>query len=183
MSIPWGTPFGYPQSRTPKPTWNEWRFWRSAKRDIENQWIFFRLSPLTFTTLPADNSTLYPKLVPCGSHLAVIAQFKETSQKWIICRVWVKKHWEQINDPSTGKHYSLTFLPATPSFPLRTLEGLFELTWRHSRALNLPRALLPKLQRYKDTVRCAALGAEVPGHRQQQLTQTLIVRLLKTHFL
>ena len=26
------------------------------------------------------------------------------------------------------------------------------------------------------------LGAEVPGHRQQQVTQTLIVRLLKTHF-
>ena len=45
-----------------------------------------------------------------------------------------------------------------------------------------PRALLPELQRYKDTVRCAALGAEVPGHRQQQLTQTLIVRLLKMHF-
>ena len=41
--------------------------------------------------------------------------------------------------------------------------------------------LLPELQRYKDTVRCVALGAEVPGHRQQ-LTQTLIVHLLKTHF-
>ena len=26
------------------------------------------------------------------------------------------------------------------------------------------------------------LSAEVPGHSQQQLTQTLIVRLLKTHF-
>ena len=48
-------------------------------------------------------------------------------------------------------------------------------------ALNSPRALRPELQRYKDTVRCVALGAEVPGHRQQQLTQTLIVRLLKTH--
>ena len=44
------------------------------------------------------------------------------------------------------------------------------------------RALLPELQRYKDTVRCAALGADVPGHRQHQLTQTLIVRLFKTHF-
>ena len=32
------------------------------------------------------------------------------------------------------------------------------------------------------TVRWAALGAEVPGYRQQQLTQTLIVHLLKTHF-
>ena len=60
--------------------------------------------------------------------------------------------------------------------------GLFELTRRPSRALNSPRALLLELQRYKDTVRCAARGAEVPGHRQQLLTQTLIVRFLKTHF-
>ena len=52
-----------------------------------------------------------------------------------------------------------------------------------SQALDLPRALLPELQRYKGTVRCAALGTEVPGHRQQQLTQTLIVSLLKTHFI
>ena len=63
-----------------------------------------------------------------------------------------------------------------------TLEGLFELTRRPSRALDSPRALLPELQRYKETVRSAALGAEVPGHRQQQLTQTLILRLLKTPF-
>ena len=48
--------------------------------------------------------------------------------------------------------------------------------------LNLPCALLPELQRYKDTVKCAALSAEVPGHHQQQLAQTLTVRLLKTHF-
>ena len=88
----------------------------------------------------------------------------------------------QINDPSSGKHYSLLFLPATPSSPSRSLEGLFELTRRPSRALASPRALLLELQRHKDTVRCAALGAEVPGYRKQQLTQTLIVRLLKTHF-
>ena len=88
----------------------------------------------------------------------------------------------QINDPSSGKSYSLPFPPATPSSPSRTLKGLFELKRRPSRSLASPRALLPELQRYKDTVRCAALGAEVPGHRQQQLTQTLIVRLLKTHF-
>ena len=50
------------------------------------------------------------------------------------------------------------------------------------RALDSPCALPTELQRYKDTVRCAALGAEFPGHRQQQLTQTLIVHLLKTHF-
>ena len=61
--------------------------------------------------------------------------------------------------------------------------AFFELTRRPSRALDSPGALLLELQRYKDTVRSAALGAEVPGHRrQQQLTQTLIVRLLQTHF-
>ena len=72
--------------------------------------------------------------------------------------------------PSLGKHYSLQFLPATALSPLRTLKGLFELTQRPSRALDSPRALLTELQRYKDT-------AEVTGNRQQQLTQTLIVRL------
>ena len=80
-----------------------------------------------------------------------------------------------------GKHCFLPFLPATPTSPSRTLEGLFELTRRPSRALDSLRALLPELQRYKDTFRCAALSAEIPGHRQQQLKQTLIVRLLKTH--
>ena len=59
--------------------------------------------------------------------------------------------------------------------------NISKLTRRPSRALDSPRALLSELQRYKDTVRCATLGVEVPGHRQQQLTQTLIVRLLKTH--
>ena len=54
---------------------------------------------------------------------------------------------EQINDPSSGKHYSLPFLPATPSPLSWTLEGLFEVTWRPSRALDSPRALLPELQR------------------------------------
>ena len=82
----------------------------------------------------------------------------------------------QINETSSGKRYSLLFLPATPTSLSRT-QGLLELTRRPSRALESPRALLSELQRYKDNVRCTALGAEVPGHRQQQLTQTLIVRL------
>ena len=73
----------------------------------------------------------------------------------------------------------LSFLPATPSSLSQTLEGLFELTWHRSRALDSPRALLAELQRYKDTVRCAALDAEVQGHRQEQLTQTLFVSLKK----
>ena len=49
--------------------------------------------------------------------------------------------------------------------------------------LNLDVYVASELQRYKDTARCGELGAEVPGQRQQQLTQTLIVRLLKPHFL
>ena len=32
------------------------------------------------------------------------------------------------------------------------------MTWRPSRALDLPQTLLPELQRFKDAVRCAALG-------------------------
>ena len=71
----------------------------------------------------------------------------------------------QITDPQSGKHYSLPFLLATPLSPSRTLEGLFELTQRPSRALDSPCAMLPELYRYKDTARCAALGAEVPGQR------------------
>ena len=59
---------------------------------------------------------------------------------------------------------------------------LFKLTLRPSRALDLPRGWLPELQGCKDTFRWAALGAVVTGHHQKQLTQTLIVRLLKTHF-
>ena len=50
------------------------------------------------------------------------------------------------------------------SVPVSVSEGLFELTRRPSGALDSPRALFPELQRYKDTIRCAALGAEVPGH-------------------
>ena len=71
--------------------------------------------------------------------------------------------------------FSLPLLPATPSSLSWTLEGFFELIRRPSGVLDSPRALLPELQRYKDTVRCAVLGAKVPGHRQKQLTQTLIV--------
>ena len=69
-----------------------------------------------------------------------------------LCFLFVKTHWfAWINDPSSGKHYSLPFLPATFSSPSRTLDS--------------PHALLPELQRYKDTVRCVALGKEVSGHK------------------
>ena len=58
----------------------------------------------------------------------------------------------------------------------RLLKRLFELTRRHRlRANDLPRALLLELQRNKDPVSCAPLAAgEVPGHGQEQLSQTLM---------
>ena len=67
-----------------------------------------------------------------------------------------------------------------PCLRLGPLKGFFELTGLPSRTLDSHRALLPQLQRYKYTIRSAALGAEVPGHHQEQLTQTLDVRWLKT---
>ena len=57
---------------------------------------------------------------------------------------------------------------------------LFELIQRLL-ALDSLHALLPELQRDKVTVRCAVLGADVPGQCQEQLTQSLIVPLLKMH--
>ena len=64
---------------------------------------------------------------------------------------------------TSGKYFSFSFLPATPS--------------------SLSPALLPELQRIKDSVRCAVLGAKVQGHGQEPLMQTLIVHLLKTNLL
>ena len=97
------------------------------------------------------------------------------------------ERWEKIFDllggPFDGEILSFLFLPATPLSPSRTLEGLFELIWQTSRAFDWPGVLLLELQGNKDTVRCALLDAEVPGRCQKQLTQTLIVLLLKTLFL
>ena len=78
----------------------------------------------------------------------------------------------------SGKHHSLPFPNQLPSL----LEGVFEQTWPLSRALNLEAYVASELQRNKEIVRCAELSTEVPGHCQEQLTETLIVRLLKKHF-
>ena len=81
----------------------------------------------------------------------------------------------QINDPLMGE-ILLSSVPPS-NLHLGTLEGLFELSRHPARAPDLPRVLLPEL---KDTVICAALGVEVPGHRLKQLT--LMLRLLKACF-
>ena len=76
----------------------------------------------------------------------------------------------QINDPSSGKDFSLPFLPATSSSPSQTLA---------------PHALLLlELRRYKDIVTCGAIGApQVLWHCKEQQTQTLIAHLLQTNLL
>ena len=56
------------------------------------------------------------------------------------CSLLVKKiiHMPggQINDPLSGKVFSLPFLPENPSSPSQTLEGLLKVTLRPLRALN-----------------------------------------------
>ena len=85
--------------------------------------------------------------------------------------------------PLWGKHFALSFLLSTHLSPGQTLEGRRVSSKRPRKDLGWPGALLSDLQRNKDAVRCAALGAEVLGHPQKLLSQTLIVRLLKTHLI
>ena len=74
----------------------------------------------------------------------------------------------------------LFFVPTSDSLvSISELKGLFELTWRPSRAVDSPCALHLELRIHNDTIRCDGLGAKVPGKRQEQLTQTLNVHLLK----
>ena len=73
----------------------------------------------------------------------------------------------QINDSFAGNYFFL-FLPATPLSTSPTLEELFEMTQLHTRALPLPHALPPELQRNKDTI-----GVEAPGHGEEKLTAYL----------
>ena len=86
------------------------------------------------------------------------------------------------------QRYTFSFVPPEMAqrhalSPFLTLKGLFEPTRCRSRALNLPHALLRELHSNKDTVRCCSLGAVVPGHCQEQLKQTLILRLWKMNLL
>ena len=69
---------------------------------------------------------------------------------------------------------SLPFLTEISSSPFQALEELFELAWHPSRH---PTCLVHCFQSNKDSVRCAALIAEVIGHCQEPMAQALIVRL------
>ena len=71
----------------------------------------------------------------------------------------------QINDPSLGKHFSLQFLPATPSFPSWILEGPFKLIGRPSSALDSPRALLPEILGHRKVSRTRFTAPRTPSKR------------------
>ena len=68
----------------------------------------------------------------------------------------------QIIYPSSGKHFYLMFLPAisySRSYPFDALLNTHRALHRPSTSTCM---LLLELKRYKDTVNCVALGAEVP---------------------
>ena len=85
----------------------------------------------------------------CMNHLVAQCKYKSG-------RVQAIKYYARLVNrllfASWKQNFSLSLLPATPSSPSRTLERLFELTQRASRALDSPRGLLLELQRYKDTL-------------------------------
>ena len=78
--------------------------------------------------------------------------------------------------PHKVRYCSLSFLPAT--FLSVSLEALFELTRRPS--TTSVRALLQGIQGH---CQVSGKGPSPPGHRQEQLRQTLIVCLSKHTFL
>ena len=104
---------------------------------------------------------------------------KERRESNISRARWVKKSMKIY----LGKQCYLLFLPATLWSWSRNLEGLFELTQRPSRALGLStcNCFITSETQLQGHVRCGAVAAEFTGHCQNQLTQTLIVHLLKTH--
>ena len=75
--------------------------------------------------------------------------------------------------PGGGNTFLFLSSQQLPRLRLRPLKGAVSA----QKAIDLPRTL-PR----KDTVKCAVLGAEVPGHCREQLMQTSIVRLLQTLF-
>ena len=83
--------------------------------------------------------------------------------------------------PPFRKYFSFRSSQQLPCLHFGPLKGFLTLERRPSRALNSTRALLQELKRNKDTVRFTESGTDVLRHRQQQLTKTLIVRLLKMH--
>ena len=126
------------------------------KRDKIDQ-IF--LCSASFGTTTCNPRAFY-KITRSGNNLNFLSPFYKGS---LNC----------LEGKSSGKHFSLPFLPAAPSSPSQNLERIFELTQCPSRARDLPRVLLLEIQRNYESFRCVMLGAEVPGHRQKTANANL----------
>ena len=85
-----------------------------------------------------------------SDHLLNFFLFPFCKQSWIYME-------GKSMTPRRGNNFLLRSSQQLPC-PSVSLEGLFELTRRLTRAHDLPCALLPELQRYKTTFRCGALG-------------------------
>ena len=115
-------------------------------QDLLGSWIEITFSPYFLSVFVLDFPTW------CGGYAESVGHAGDC-QSWL--QVWPLTQFfscflfvKTLNDPSSGKHYSLPFLPATPLSPSQTLEGLFELT----RALIGPSTRLVRCFRnYRDS--------------------------------
>ena len=77
-----------------------------------------------------------------------------------------------------GGYCNIWFFPATPM--TWSLEVPLELTQCSSRELNLASYIASRISEVRGHRQVVPLNADVPGHRQKQVMQTLIVYLFKT---
>ena len=101
------------------------------------------------TSVLEVSSLLLGEVVVESSSLALLVEFRSGHLLNFFSLLLVKKSLICLDGKSMTPREGRTlhsFLPATPLSQSRTLEGLFELTWRPSRALSPP-ALLPELKR------------------------------------
>ena len=155
------------------PSWNDFEQGRGSKIQKATHWAVatgqVQLSPQVwlFSHIEAVQKDLW-RLGNWSSSWCVITNplfhvyfMTELNSRQEICKQSNVRvpDWTKIK-PWLVKWFSVPFLQQLPRLRL----GPFKLNLCPSRAMDLPRALLPELQRYQDTVRCVALSVEVPGH-------------------
>ena len=84
----------------------------------------------------------------------------------------------------TPRQENAVFFCSSQQLPCLSLGPLKGFLSSHGAIQGPSTRLVRCFRNYRDTRTPSGvpLGAEVPGHHEQQLTQTLIVRLLKIHF-
>ena len=147
-----GVALGWPQSGPPR-SWSTSRTRTTARQSSRGRGSHPPFSSRLFKGLRWSKwgpLTVTARATCCTTSLTKVWPLT----KFFSAPFFVKNHWFAWRSnqwPLVRKHFSLSFLPATPSSQSWTLEELFELTRRPSQALDSPRALLP-------AVRCFAIG-------------------------